>query len=76
MSTKKAGVQSRRRAALERLESKLKTFRSEHKDKEPWDTTRKGRIKHHSGRSFEAEVQRMETEIANLKHNIDVNKKP
>ena len=59
--------------ALKRLEAAYEKFKAAGEDKKPYDSTRNGRIIHHSGRSYNAECERMKQEIANLKQNISKN---
>ena len=68
--SKKGGLVVRQRAALKRLEAAYEKFRAAGEDKKPWDSSRNGRIIHHSGRSFNQECERMKSEIALLKEKI------
>lgn len=60
----------RQKSALQRLEAAYQRFKAAGEDKKPYDSTRNGRIIHHSGRSYNAECERMKKEIDNLKTNI------
>jgi len=62
----------RQRAALARLEAAYKAFKAAGEDKKPYDSTRKGRIIHHFGRSYDAECQRMKKEIESLKNSLSL----
>ena len=70
MGKGKGSLVIRERAALKRLEAAYETFKAAGEDKKPYDSTRNGRIIHHSGRSYNAECERMKKEIDNLKTNI------
>ena len=61
---------SRQKAALARLEKQYEAFKAAGKDKEPWETTRNGRIIHHSGRTYDEECHRFIEEISTLKHKL------
>ena len=73
MGKGKGSLVVRQRAALQRLEAAYQRFKAAGEDKKPYDSTRNGRIIHHSGRSYNAECERMKQEIANLKQNISKN---
>ena len=73
MGKGKGSLVVREKAALQRLEAAYETFKAAGEDKKPYDSTRNGRIIHHSGRSYNAECERMKQEIANLKQNISKN---
>ena len=73
MGKGKGSLVVRERAALKRLEAAYEKFKAAGEDKKPWDSTRNGRIIHHSGRSYNAECERMKKEISNLKENISKN---
>ena len=73
MGKGKGSLVIRERAALKRLEAAYEKFKAAGEDKKPYDSTRNGRIIHHSGRSYNAECERMKQEIANLKQNISKN---
>ena len=64
----KTKANTRRKAALKRLEKHYKAFKAEGIDKESYYTHGGKRL--HKGRSFEAECRRLENEIANLKDHI------
>ena len=67
MNTKKI---IRQRSALARLEKSYEQFKAANKDKAPYDSTRNGRIIHHSGRSYKKECERLLDEIKNLKNKL------
>lgn len=69
----KGNLRGRQRAALGRLEQQYEKFVAAKQDKQPWDTTRNGKPKHHAGRSYEQECQRLKQEILNVKANLDRN---
>ena len=73
MGKGKGSLVIRERAALKRLEAAYEAFKAAGEDKKPYDSTRNGRIIHHSGRSYNTECERMKQEIANLKQNISKN---
>ena len=73
MGKDKGSLVIRERAALKRLEAAYETFKAAGEDKKPYNSTRNGRIIHHSGRSYNAECERMKKEISNLKENISKN---
>ena len=73
MGKGKGSLVIREKAALKRLEAAYEKFKAAGEDKKPYDSTRNGRIIHHSGRSYNAECERMKQEIANLKQNISKN---
>jgi hypothetical protein len=73
MGKGKGSLVIRERAALKRLEAAYEKFKAAGEDKKPYDSTRNGRIIHHSGRSYNAECERMKKEISNLKENISKN---
>ena len=73
MGKGKGSLVVREKAALKRLEAAYEKFKAAGEDKKPYDSTRNGRIIHHSGRSYNAECERMKQEIANLKQNISKN---
>ena len=73
MGKGKGSLVVRERATLKRLEAAYEKFKAAGEDKKPWDSTRNGRIIHHSGRSYNAECERMKKEISNLKENISKN---
>lgn len=73
MGKGKGSLVIRERAALKRLEAAYEAFKAAGEDKKPYDSTRNGRIIHHSGRSYNAECERMKKEISNLKENISKN---
>lgn len=73
MGKGKGSLVVRERAALKRLEAAYEKFKAAGEDKKPWDSTRNDRIIHHSGRSYNAECERMKKEISNLKENISKN---
>ena len=73
MGKGKGSLVIRERAALKRLEAAYEKFKAAGEDKKPWDSTRNGIIIHHSGRSYNAECERMKKEISNLKENISKN---
>ena len=73
MGKGKGSLVVRERAALKRLEAAYEKFKAAGEDKKPWDSTRDGRIIHHSGKSYNAECERMKKEIFNLKENISKN---
>ena len=73
MGKGKGSLVVREKAALQRLEAAYEKFKAAGEDKKPYDSTRNGRIIHHSGRSYNAECERMKQEIANLKQNISKN---
>ena len=73
MAKGKGNLVVRQRAALQRLEATYEKFKAAGEDKKPYDSTRNGRIIHHSGRSYNAECERMKKEISNLKENISKN---
>jgi len=73
MGKGKGSLVIRERAVLKRLEAAYETFKAAGEDKKPWDSTRNGRIIHRSGRSYNAECERMKKEISNLKENISKN---
>ena len=73
MGKGKGSLVVRQKAALQRLEVAYTKFKAAGEDKKPYDSTRNGRIIHHSGRSYNAECERMKQEIANLKQNISKN---
>ena len=73
MGKGKGSLVVRERAALKRLEAAYEKFKAAGEDKKPYDSTRNGRIIHHSGRSYNAECERMKKEISNLKENISKN---
>jgi len=64
---------TRQKSALQRLEAAYQKFKAVGEDKKPYDSTRNGHIIHHSGRSYNAECERMKLEIENLKKNISKN---
>ena len=70
MGKGKGSLVVRQRSALQRLEAAYQRFKAAGEDKKPYDSTRNGRIIHHSGRSYNAECERMKKEIDNLKTNI------
>ena len=45
-------------------------FKAANKDKAPWDSTRNGKIIHHSGHSYKDECERMLEEIQHLKNKL------
>ena len=73
MGKGKGSLVIRERSALKRLEAAYEAFKAAGEDKKPYDSTRNSRIIHHSGRSYNAECERMKQEIANLKQNISKN---
>jgi len=73
MGKVKGSLVVRQKSALKRLETAYETFKAAGEDKKPYDSTRNGRIIHHSGRSYNAECERMKQEISNLKENISKN---
>lgn len=73
MGKGKGSLVVRQKSALQRLEVAYQTFKAAGEDKKPYDSTRNGRIIHHSGRSYNAECERMKKEIDNLKQNISKN---
>ena len=73
MGKGKGSLVIRERAALKRLEAAYEAFKAAGEDKKPRDSTRNGRIIYHSGRSYNAECERMKKEISNLKENISKN---
>ena len=73
MGKGKGSLVVRQKAALQRLEAAYQKFKVAGEDRKPYDSTRNGRIIHHSGRSYNAECERMKQEIANLKQNISKN---
>lgn len=73
MGKGKGSLVIREKAALKRLEAAYEKFKAAGEDKKPYDSTRNGRIIHHSGRSYNAECERMKKEISNLKENISKN---
>ena len=73
MGKGKGSLVIRERSALKRLEAAYEKFKAAGEDKKPYDSTRNGRIIHHSGRSYNAECERMKKEISNLKENISKN---
>ena len=73
MGKGKGSLVIRERAALKRLEAAYEKFKAAGENKKPYDSTRNGRIIHHSGRSYNAECERMKKEISNLKENISKN---
>ena len=70
MGKGKGSLVVRQKSALQRLEAAYEKFKAAGEDKKPYDSTRNGRIIHHSGRSYNAECERMKKEIDNLKTNI------
>lgn len=70
MGKGKGSLVIRQKSALQRLEAAYQRFKAASEDKKPYDSTRNGRIIHHSGRSYNAECERMKKEIDNLKTNI------
>jgi len=70
MGKGKGSLVVRQKSALQRLEAAYQRFKAAGEDKKPYDSTRNGRIIHHSGRSYNAECERMKKEIDNLKTNI------
>ena len=70
MGKGKGNLVVRQKSALQRLEAAYQKFKAAGEDKKPYDSTRNGRIIHHSGRSYNAECERMKKEIDNLKTNI------
>ena len=70
MGKGKGSLVVRQKSALQRLEAAYQKFKAAGEDKKPYDSTRNGRIIHHSGRSYNAECERMKKEIDNLKTNI------
>ena len=73
MGKGKGSLVVRERTALKRLEAAYEKFKAAGEDKKPYDSTRNGRIIHHSGRSYNAECERIKKEISNLKENISKN---
>jgi len=73
MGKGKGSLVVREKSALKRLEAAYETFKAAGEDKKPYDSTRNGRIIHHTGRSYNAECERMKLEIENLKKNISKN---
>ena len=73
MGKSKGSLVVRQKSALQRLEAAYQKFKAAGEDKKPYDSTRDGRIIHHSGRSYNAECERMKQEIDNLKQNISKN---
>ena len=73
MGKGKGSLVVREKSALKRLEAAYEAFKAAGEDKKPYDSTRNGRIIHHSGRSYNAECERMKKEIDNLKQNISKN---
>ena len=73
MGKGKGSLVVRQKSALQRLEATYQTFKAAGEDKKPYDSTRNGRIIHHSGRSYNDECERMKKEIDNLKQNISKN---
>jgi len=70
MGKGKGSLVVRERAALKRLEAAYEKFRAAGEDKKPWDSTRNGRVIHHSGKSFHQECERMKNEITLLKESL------
>jgi iron-sulfur cluster repair protein YtfE (RIC family) len=70
MGKGKGSLVVRERAALKRLEAAYEKFKAAGEDKKPWDSTRNGRIVHHSGKSYNAECERMKKEISILKEKL------
>ena len=70
MGKGKGSLVVRQKAALKRLEAAYETFKAAGEDKKPWDSTRNGRIIHHSGKSYKDECERFKIEISNLKRNL------
>ena len=70
MGKGKGSLVVRQKSALQRLEAAYQRFKAAGEDKKPYDSTRNGRIIHHSGRSYNSECERMKKEIDNLKTNI------
>ena len=68
--SKKCGLLSRRKAALERLEATYEKFKAAKEDKKLWITTRNGFKYEHQGRSYAAECKRLSDEIVKLKSKI------
>ena len=73
MGKGKGSLVVRERAALKRLEAAYEKFKAAGEDKKPWTSTRNGIEVHHSGRSYNAECERMKKEIENLRENISKN---
>ena len=73
MGKGKGSLVVREKSALKRLEAAYEAFKAAGEDKKPYDSTRNGRMIHHSGRSYNAECERMKKEIDNLKQNISKN---
>ena len=73
MGKGKGSLVVRERTALKRLEAAYEKFKAAGEDKKPWDSSRNGRIVHHSSRSYNEECERMKKEISNLKENISKN---
>lgn len=73
MGKGKGSLVVREKSALQRLEAVYEKFKAAGEDKKPYDSTRNGRIIHHSGKSYNAECERMKKEIDNLKQNISKN---
>ena len=73
MGKSKGSLVVRQKATLKRLEAAYEKFKAAGEDKKPHDSTRNGRIIHHSSRSYAGECERMKFEIENLKKNISKN---
>lgn len=71
----KAGLNARRKSALARLEAQRKKFVEAHEDRSSYTSTRsnsKGVVRKvvHQARSYEKEVERLNSEIKHLKELI------
>lgn len=66
----KKGRIVRQKAALARLEQAYDAFKKAGKDKEGWESTRRGFQKYHKGSTYDQECRRMANEIAILKEKI------
>lgn len=68
----KGGRRGRQKVALAGLEKQLAVFKAANQNKEAHESTRNGRKILHKGRSYEAEISRIEYEIGILKQRIAI----